>query len=77
MQMGPKVHDGRFVPSSRRSSALENITWPIILPSSSITRSSSGMKSGLLRYWLSTKCSEQPGRYMFQKASRVRFSTSR
>ena len=35
-------------------SALENITWPIIFPSSSITKSSSGMKSGLVLYWLST-----------------------
>ena len=44
-----------------------------MLPSSSITKSSSGMNARLLLYWLSTKCSWQPGRYTFQNASFFRF----
>ena len=46
--------EGNVVPSSSTISAFENITCPIIFPSSSITKSRSGMKSGLFLYWLST-----------------------
>ncbi|MBP5229477.1 MAG: hypothetical protein J6Z32_04960 [Bacteroidales bacterium] len=48
----------------------------MIRPSSSITKSNSGMKAGLLLYSLSTKCSWHPGLYTFQNASLISISTS-
>ena len=52
---------GSFEPLSSKMSVLTKTFWPIILPSFSITKSSSGTKSAQSLSLLSTKCSVQPG----------------
>ena len=74
MQIGPIVRIGIFLPSSALIFAFTNTFCPIISPSFSITKSSSLTKSGCSLNRVIRWCSIHPGRYTFQKASRIKFS---